>query len=267
MQRPSLDALDTAVQGRRIVLTGKSRTFAKQRLVRGVLRSVAWPSAPELTGGRTVSASARPLLEALFPERPAAHWDSIDSELAEVAAEVERRYADERWLLRPAHWCAGRATCELVYGIVRTGAPEVVLETGAANGHMTVYVISALRRNGRGHLHSTDFDHRAGPLVDPGEREWWTLHVVDWKRPRRSWSALLRSLPPLDLFFHDSDHAYAWQHREYEDALRHMRPGAVLASDDVQASYAYLDACGAHGLQPVILMEEWKMAAAARTGG
>jgi len=263
--RPSFDAVDDWVHGRRWVVRGRSRTFAKRRLVQGVLRSVAWPSGPEVTGGRTVSAAARPLLEALFPDRPAEHWDGIDAELAALAAEVERRYADGRWLLRPAHWCAGRATCELIYGIVRTRSPETVLETGAANGHLSVYVISALRRNGRGHLHSTDLDTRAGPLVEPEERSWWTLHVVDWKRMPRSWAAILATLPPLDLFFHDSDHAYTWQKREYEDALRHLAPGGILASDDVQATYAFLDVCGAHGLKPVILAEEWKMAAAALT--
>jgi predicted O-methyltransferase YrrM len=260
----SLDALHTWVQARRVVLTGRSRVFARQRLVRGVLRSVAWPASSELTGGRRVGVAARPLLEALFPDRAAAHWDALQAELDEIAAALARRYADGRWLLRPESWAAGQATCDLVYGVVRTLAPDVVLETGTANGHMTVHLLQALQRNGRGHLHSTDHDGRAGPLVDAAERTRWTLHVVDWKRPRRSWAALVHRIGPLDVFFHDSDHAYTWQRREYEDALRHLRPGGVLASDDIQASYAYLDACGAHGLQPVILVEEWKMAGVAR---
>ena len=263
--RDALDGLHTWAHGRRVVLTGRTRVFARQRLVRGLLRSVSWPASSELTGGRTVGATARPLLEALFPDRPSAHWDAVHAELEEIAAELAARYADGRWLLRPESWATGQATCDLLYGVVRTMTPDVVLETGTANGHLTVHLLQAIQRNGRGRLHSTDHDGRAGPLVDPEERARWTLHVVDWKRPRRSWAAVLRSVGPLDVFFHDSDHAYSWQRREYEDAMRQLRPGGVLASDDIQASYAYLDACAAHGLRPVILVEEWKMAGAALT--
>jgi predicted O-methyltransferase YrrM len=256
--------LFTWVSGRRASFVGRSRGFLRRRVVGGLLRRVSHPSGSDLTGGRLVAVSAKPILDALFPERDAKHWDQLLLESADVRERMAPRYDDGRFLIRPRDWAAGPTTCDLLYCIVRTLRPEVVVETGAANGATTLHIVSALRANGTGHLHSTDVERLAGPLLDPGDREWWTLHVVDWKRTRSTWRRIVEGLPPADLFFHDSDHSYGWQLREYRAALGLLRPGGILASDDVQATYAFLDLCREAGLAPAMLIENGKVAGAVR---
>lgn len=50
---------------------------------------------------------------------------------------------------------------------------------------------------------------------------------------------LFAEIGPIDLFLHDSHHAYAHMMAEYEIALRHVQPGGVLASHDVLHSNAW----------------------------
>lgn len=46
--------------------------------------------------------------------------------------------------------------CMLVYSLIRSLKPSVVLETGVANGFSSAYILEALNRNNHGHLFSID---------------------------------------------------------------------------------------------------------------
>jgi cephalosporin hydroxylase len=125
-----------------------------------------------------------------------------------------------------------RTQLSLLYALIRTCEPDVVVETGVAQGSSTATILQAMDDNDRGHLYSidlprlaeeTEFEYRDGdfPLegfdaaVVPADKEpgWlvddklagrWTLHIgrstehlYDVMKNRR-----------VDLFVHDSEHTY-----------------------------------------------------------
>ncbi len=123
------------------------------------------------------------------------------------------------------------------YALVRALQPEKVVETGVANGVSTSYVLLAMERNGKGHLHSIDIGDPA--TVPPGFmtgwavlerlRKRWTMHLGD---ARALLPPLLERLGTIDLFIHDSLHTYEHMMFEFECAWPHIRPGGFLIADD-----------------------------------
>lgn len=126
----------------------------------------------------------------------------------------------------------------LQYALIRAVRPEVLVETGVANGFSTAYALRALDRNSCGRLYSIDIDHRefvphgeeVGWVVPTRLRERWDLHLGD---ARDLLPPLLDELGRIDVFVHDSLHTYEHMRFEYETACPHLRPGGYLVSDDV----------------------------------
>ena len=127
-----------------------------------------------------------------------------------------------------------------LYALVRASRPRIAVETGTAAGASALYVLRAMERNGgEGQLHSIDLvddPKNIGVLVPPEARARVRFHLGDSLAilPR-----LLAEIGPIDLFLHDSHHAYEHMIAEYEIALRHLKPGGVLASHDVLHSNAW----------------------------
>jgi predicted O-methyltransferase YrrM len=63
----------------------------------------------------------------------------------------------------------------------------------------------------------------------------------------------------IDMFFHDSDHSYRNQEHEYSVFYERLRPGGFLVSDDIDASYAFLDFCRRHSVRPGVLIAQRKL--------
>jgi len=57
----------------------------------------------------------------------------------------------------------------LLYAMVRALKPEVVVETGVANGVSSSFILKALDRNSRGRLYSIDLHYREGVSVPIGK--------------------------------------------------------------------------------------------------
>ena len=98
-----------------------------------------------------------------------------------------------------------------------------------------------MHANGVGRLHSVDVSRQVGSLLTEAEKREWTLHVADGSKA--GFREVLETIPAIDLFIHDSDHSYWWQSFELESALGHVSPGGIIASDDCDKSYAFLDFC------------------------
>lgn len=132
------------------------------------------------------------------------------------------------------------------YALVRALQPEMVVETGVANGVSTSYVLLAMEKNGRGHLHSIDIGDPASvpPGLAPGWavperlRGRWTMHLGD---TRKLLPPLLERLGTLDLFIHDSLHTYEHMMFEFECAWPHIRPGGFLIADDALWNASFED--------------------------
>lgn len=123
------------------------------------------------------------------------------------------------------------------YAIVRAMAPTIVVETGVANGVSSAYLLLALARNAKGHLHSIEIgdpsilppDSANGWVVPEWLRGRWTVRLGD---ARELLPEMLRSFGEIDVFIHDSLHSYDHMLWEYRAAYPHLRAGGVLISDD-----------------------------------
>jgi predicted O-methyltransferase YrrM len=201
--------------------------------------------------------NARPLLEdAGFPISDE-EWHSLQ---AECTAALER--VNEKYRSHPRYgavWAVEAETARLLYALTRLSRPKVIVESGVADGFSTSIFLNALVTNGSGVLHSLDVSPDVGSLVGPELKDRWTLHVLDQRRLSMSLTDLFEKLPPIDLFLHDSDHSYAWQVKELELAARRLSPNGIIACDDADASFAFVDACRRSGRRSYMLVEPRKV--------
>jgi hypothetical protein len=65
-------------------------------------------------------------------------------------------------------------------------------------------------------------------------------------------------LPPIGLFFHDSDHSYLYMRLELRMAGKRLAAHGALCSDDVSLSHAYVEACEEFDLRPRLLVDAHK---------
>ncbi len=192
------------------------------------------------------------------PEAALGPGNSYDSEYTDVSTDLRGRYATQK-LPYPENYGIEALTGQTLYALVRISRPDVILETGVANGHSTAILLAAVIKNGRGVVHSTDIDPNAGALLTPVERARWVYHRLPLANLRRAFQQLVTALPPMGLFVHDSGHSYRWQAFEYATAWPHLMGGAWLVSDDADASYAFIDHCRQHGLNPIFLFDQRKI--------
>jgi predicted O-methyltransferase YrrM len=147
----------------------------------------------------------------------------------------------------------------LLYALVRIFRPRVMVETGVANGYSTFFILKAMESNGLGDLHSVDVSGDVGRLIAISERTRWHLHVLETHAVQQEFEGLVRRLPPIDLFMHDSNHRYEWQDLEFNTVLPRMAPDGIVASDDIDFSFAFLDFCERLKLKPIISVSARKV--------
>lgn len=118
----------------------------------------------------------------------------------------------------------------LLGDLIRVERPDVMIETGVESGYSSEHYLAAMDDNGRGRLYS----------CDPAPTGFYLAYPI--KHPRfvfiqkTSYVALdeiFAKEKKCDFFIHDSDHSYACQTWEYEWAWKNVRPGGIIASDDV----------------------------------
>lgn len=169
-----------------------------------------------------------------------------------VEAEIRRRHvAGGR-----THYAQFRAPLEL-YALTRILRPHHIVETGVSSGVSSAHFLLALRRNGRGRLHSIDlptpqrgtvFGPNETPVaLPPGRSSGWAIP----DSLRRGWDLILGPsqtvLPELvgrldviDLFLHDSLHTPRHLAFELATVRPRLRPGsAVLADNTVWTGRAF----------------------------
>jgi hypothetical protein len=161
-----------------------------------------------------------------------------------------------------------------LYAVLRTLRPEVVVETGVANGFSTAFSLLALQANGAGHLHSVDLPREVGREYEPGTfyegegragippgsepgwlipqplKERWTLILG---RSQEELPPLLEQLGTVDVFMHDSEHSFDCMWFEFNAAWPALRPGGALISDDVNSTEAFSRFAAQEAREPVRL--------------
>ena len=161
-----------------------------------------------------------------------------------------------------------------LYALLRSVRPDVVVETGVANGFSTAFSLLALQANGTGHLHSIDLPREVGRAYEPGTfhegagragippgsepgwlippplKERWTLILG---RSQEELPPLLGRLGEIDSFMHDSEHSFECMWFEFNAGWPALRAGGVLLSDDVNSTEAFARFAAEQGREPVRL--------------
>jgi hypothetical protein len=183
--------------------------------------------------------------------------DELVAEFKELQEELRARY-EVRRLNAPATFAVESESSFLIYAITRLLKPRAVLETGVANGHSTYFLLNAVEKNGLGYVSSVEVSHDVGALIEGDDLSNWTLHVLGRRDRRRSFAAVVATLPSIDLFIHDSDHTYAWQMSELTTAFRRASDDSFWVVDDADSSFAFLDFCERLGSRPTLLLDARK---------
>jgi predicted O-methyltransferase YrrM len=156
----------------------------------------------------------------------------------------------------PIDYESGRA----LYMLARIFKPEVVLETGVANGVSSSFILKALDQNSRGMLYSIDLHYREGVSVPIGKELGWIIP----EELRNRWllvlgestkvlPKLLKKLGTVDIFFHDSRHTYKTMIKKYSIVWPFLKDGGLLLSHDVKSNDAFLDFVNSTKTKPIVV--------------
>jgi len=141
----------------------------------------------------------------------------------------------------------GGGNYHLLYFVTRLLQPENVLETGVAAGFSTGAILTALERNGRGHLYSSEFPYfrlsdparYIGVLVPEELKHRWTIALEgdSISVPR----FLDRMSSGVDLFHYDSDKTYAGRKETFTKVMPRLTKSAIVIVDDIQDNFHFRD--------------------------
>ena len=135
----------------------------------------------------------------------------------------------------------------MLYYLVRSHKPRLVVETGVWSGKTSWGILQALHDNKAGKLISIDLGAKQagssklptseiGGLVPADLRPNWHIVIGDAKNELPK---LFGEFDGCDMFYHDSNHTYEHMTFEFKTALIHLRADGVLASDDVLLNNAF----------------------------
>jgi predicted O-methyltransferase YrrM len=117
---------------------------------------------------------------------------------------------------------------EVTYLLIRSSRPEVVVEISPSGGWSSLWMLSALKDNGTGHLYSYD-------LVDDATKNIpLALSTGRWTFVRGDVRQAVRNLPrPIDYLFIDSDHSAEFADWYIQNVFPLLARNAIVSVDDV----------------------------------
>jgi hypothetical protein len=138
------------------------------------------------------------------------------------------------------------------YAIVRATHPTHVVETGVDKGLGSCVIAAALLRNAAegspGRLTAIDINSDAGALIGGAYGSMIDLRYGD------SIEILQRSVAPINLFLHDSDHRYEHESAEYRAVASSLTEDALVMSD--HGGSALSDFARANSLKFLVFRED-----------
>jgi hypothetical protein len=140
-----------------------------------------------------------------------------------------------------------------LYVITRILRPRHIVESGVSSGLSSAHMLAALERNGGGVLHSIDLpQHQKAEKRGKGELSWSLPRGREsgWAVPsrfREHWDlrkgksedllpGLLKEIPSIDLFCHDSPWTAKHLAFEFESIRPSLHAGSVVVADNSDAN-------------------------------
>jgi len=157
----------------------------------------------------------------------------------------------------PVVYGLDRSVSRLLYFFCFLKKPNIVVETGVANGISSSYILYALDQVKNGKLFS----------IDGIVRPWHTAEKIGLAIPQSlrtrqkliignssiELKKLLTRVKTIDIFIHDSSHIYQNMKKEFKIAWPYINDGGFLFSDDVSQHDAFLEFSDSVGKQPLII--------------
>ena len=184
------------------------------------------------------------------------NYSDLQKDLS-TAKILYKKVLEEHRLITSGRWNAELELFSLLYVLVKSKKPQLLVETGVANGVSTSAIMSALEEdNSSGSLNSFDIlPETKEAYLGKGK---WIFHLLDKKRTHKQLSEAVRNSPLVDIWLHDSNHGYRWQKFEYLLALSRLKEGGILISDDIDASPAWGELAKSHFKESYIIFDSRK---------
>lgn len=183
--------------------------------------------------------------EAVDPDRWARTIDAPLWDEALAFAEAQAAYAGARLSALPVS-LGGGGFDALLYFLTRLTRAQTIVETGVAAGFSSRAFLSAIDRNGRGRLFSSDFPYfrienpeaYIGILVEPALRDRWTLHI---EGDRANLPRIAAQAGPVDIFHYDSDKSRTGRNFALDTLRANITDRTIVIFDDIQNNLHFRD--------------------------
>jgi len=153
-----------------------------------------------------------------------------------------------------------RSVCRLLFFLCKSIKPEIVVETGIANGFSSSYILLALSSLKNSKLISVDdlflpwhTKEKIGAAIPNHLKNKQELIVGNAVTELKK---LFKTITSIDIFIHDSLHTYKNMTDEFNLAWPHIKNGGFLISDDVSLNGAFLEFADKVRRTPIIILKE-----------
>lgn len=172
----------------------------------------------------------------------------INPELWREAEEFQQNLEDRahRILSTIEYNLGGGGIYPLLYFITRLMVPEFIVETGVAAGYSSYAFLSAISRNRKGILYSSDFpyfrlpnpEQYIGILVDNNLKSNWRLFI---EGDESNLFKILKEVRHIDIFHYDSDKSYSGRAFALSLIRDKMSERGIILMDDIQDNSYFYD--------------------------
>lgn len=148
--------------------------------------------------------------------------------------------------------------CVLLYFLARYLKPSVIVETGVSMGFSSHAFLTAIQKNGNGHLYSSDFPYfrlpdpekYIGCVVESSLKENWTLAI---EGDHNNLSMFRQTIQHIDLFHYDSDKSYAGRNEALNILNTAINRNSTVVFDDIGDNFHFRDWVNQHNLRYKVL--------------
>lgn len=150
-----------------------------------------------------------------------------------------------------------KSFCRFLFFLSIYTKPDLVIETGIANGFSSSYILLALNQINRGNLVSFDYLFKSEQTIDslgnaiPNYLK--NRHNIILGDATKELKKFFSNNKAVDIFLHDSEHTYKHMMEEFQIVWPYIKNNGFLLSDDVSNNDAFLDFANKVGKIPNII--------------